>query len=63
MVLLAGGAYILYPSNPTVREQLRGLLKRVKPGAEGNAAKDAVSKVAPSGTAQRTVYTVGSQLQ
>lgn len=51
LALLVGGGYYLYRSNPTVRDQINGLLKRVSPGIEGNlaragdAAKDAVGAV------------------
>lgn len=39
LLLLAGGGYALYRSNPSVRGQIDGLLKRVNPGPEGNVAR------------------------
>lgn len=69
LLLLAGGAYALYRSNPTVREQVQGLLKRVSPGAEGNlaragdAARDAVSKVAQGDDPRSAVHAVGGELK
>lgn len=69
LLLLAGGAYALYRSNPTVREQVQGLLKRVNPGPEGNlaragdAAKDAVSKVTHGDDPRSAVQAVGGELK
>jgi hypothetical protein len=68
LLLLAGGAYALYRSNPTVREQVQGLMKRVNPGPEGNlaragdAAKDAVSKVTQGENPRNAVQAAGGEL-
>lgn len=69
VVLLAGGGYYLYRSNPTVRDQINGLLKRVNPGAEGNlaragdAAKDAVGKVMHGEDPSSAVKDAGGELK
>ncbi|MCP2014064.1 hypothetical protein L1280_001201 [Deinococcus sp. HSC-46F16] len=42
LVLLGGagyGAYMLYQKNPSLQQQVQGLLKRVNPGPEGNMAR------------------------
>ncbi|WP_051363440.1 hypothetical protein [Deinococcus murrayi] len=49
LVLLGGagyGAYRLYQQNPDLQRQVRGLLKRVNPGPEGNLTRagDAVKQ-------------------
>lgn len=69
LVLLAGGAYALYRSNPSFREGVQGLLARVNPGAEGNlaragdAAKDAVSKVMHGDDPRDSVQATGGELR
>ena len=39
LLLLAGGVYALYRSNPEVRDRINGVLKRVNPGLEGNLTR------------------------
>lgn len=69
LVLLAGGVYALYRSNPSFRDQLQGLLRRVNPGVEGNlaragdAAKDAVSRVAQGENPGDAMRTAGGELR
>lgn len=69
LLLLGGGAYALYRSNPTVREQVQGLLKRVNPGPEGNlaragdAAKEALSKVVQGDSPRDAVRTAAGEMQ
>ncbi|GAA5515037.1 hypothetical protein Dcar01_03801 [Deinococcus carri] len=69
LVLLAGGVYALYRSNPSFRDQVQGLLRRVNPGVEGNlaragdAAKDAVSKVAQGENPGDAMRTAGGELR
>lgn len=52
LILLAGGVYALYRSNPGVRDQINGVLKRTSPDLEGDlthagdAGKAAVTEVA-----------------
>lgn len=69
LLLLAGGAYALYRSNPTVREQVEGLMKRVNPGPEGNlaragdAAKNAVSKMTQGDDPHSAAQAAGGELR
>lgn len=69
LLLLAGGGYALYRSNPSFREQVQGLLKRVNPGPEGNlaragdAAKDAVSDLAEGRSPGAALHSAGGELK
>ncbi|MEF2278092.1 hypothetical protein V3W47_07245 [Deinococcus sp. YIM 134068] len=69
LVLLVGGGYALYRSNPSVREQVDGLLKRVSPDTEGNlaragdAAKSAVSDVMQGRSPGDSLKAAGGEVQ
>lgn len=69
LLLLAGGGYALYRSNPSFREQVQGLLQRVNPGPEGNlaraadAAKGAVSDVMEGRSPGDALKSAGGELQ
>lgn len=69
LLLLAGGGYALYRSNPSFREQVQGLLQRVNPGPEGNlaragdAAKDAVSDVMEGRSPGDALKSAGGELK
>ncbi|CAM3749002.1 hypothetical protein, partial [Deinococcus frigens] len=69
LVLLAGGAYALYRSNPGVRDQIDGLLVRVDPGVKGNlaragdAVKGAASDLLDGQSPSDAVKRAGGELQ
>ncbi|WP_102127807.1 hypothetical protein [Deinococcus planocerae] len=69
LVLLVGGGYALYRSNPTVKEQIDGLIKRVNPGPEGNlaragdAVKSAASDVMQGQSPGASVRAAGGEVQ
>ncbi|GAA5533991.1 YtxH domain-containing protein [Deinococcus aluminii] len=69
LVLLAGGAYALYRSNPSFRDRVQGLLRQVNPGVEGNlaragdAAKDAVSDVMRGDDPRASLRDAGGELR
>lgn len=72
LLLLGGagyGAYTLYQKNPSVREQVQGLMKRVNPGPEGNltraadAAKTAVSSAVQGESPSASLHTAGGELR
>lgn len=69
LVLLAGGAYYLYRSNPSFRDRVQLLLGRADPGIQGNlaragdAVKDAVSSVAQGERPGDALRTAGGELK
>ncbi|BDP41190.1 hypothetical protein DAETH_11590 [Deinococcus aetherius] len=69
LVLLAGGGYALYRTNPTVRQQIDGLLRRVNPGPEGNltragdAVKSAASDVMQGQSPTTSLRAAGGEAQ
>lgn len=69
LLLLAGGAYALYRSNPGVRDQIDGLLGRVDPGIKGNlsraadAVKDAASDVLDGNSPRDAMKRAGGEVQ
>ncbi|GGK29821.1 hypothetical protein GCM10008955_24580 [Deinococcus malanensis] len=65
LILVAGGAYALYRTNPSVRETVQDLLKRVNPGIEGNLTRagDAVSGMAQGDSPRSALSTAGGELR
>lgn len=69
LLLLAGGAYALYRTNPGVRDQIDGLLGKVDPGIKGNltraggAVKDAASDMLDGKSPNDAVKRAGGELQ
>lgn len=69
LVLLAGGAYALYRSNSSVRDQVQGLFQRLDPGLQGNltragdAVKDAVSSVVQGENPKADLQAAGGELK
>lgn len=69
LVLLAGGAYALYRSNPSVRAQVDGALRRLNPGTEGNltragdAARGAVQDLVQGHSPAPGLHTAGGELR
>ncbi|MFC4424987.1 YtxH domain-containing protein [Deinococcus navajonensis] len=69
LVLLAGGAYALYRSNPSVRAQVDGALERLNPGPEGNltraadAAKGAVQNLVQGRSPAEDLQSAGGELR
>ncbi|ACO44951.1 hypothetical protein DEDE109153_18075 [Deinococcus deserti] len=65
MLLIAGGAYALYRTNPSVRQTVQDLLKRVNPGIEGNLTRagDAVAGMAQGDKPGTALRAAGGELK
>lgn len=65
LILVAGGAYALYRTNPSVRGTVQDLLKRINPGIEGNLTRagDAVSGMVQGDRPGTALHTAGGELK